>query len=57
MQNTNNSEGLTYKGREVETLSKEELLKAYYQQAHINESLWAMHEKYVQLQALTREIR
>lgn len=49
--------GLTYRGRPVEELSKDELIEAIYHLSRVNDDMRQMHEDYVSLSAKMREMR
>lgn len=49
--------GLTYRGRTVEELTKEELIAALYDAKRFGDHVVRLHEDYVSLQARMREMR
>jgi hypothetical protein len=49
--------GVTYRGRPVEELTKDELIEALYHLTKVNEELRTLHEDYVKLAARMREMR
>jgi len=51
------NQGLLYRGRPVEELTKDDLIDAIYHMARTIESMRRMHEDYVSLQKELRSIR
>ncbi len=51
------NKGLTYYGRPVEELTKEELIAALYDASRTKDHVIRMHEDYVSLSAKMREMR
>lgn len=49
--------GLTFRGRPVEELTKDELIEAVYHLSRVGDELRRMHEDYVMLAARMREMR